>query len=456
MPDTSIGEQAIPQLVPQGPQPRLEEAPTVAGIVAEYNPFHKGHEWMIRQLRRGGVETVVCVMSGPFVQRAEGAVLPCHERARAALEGGADLVLRLPVGWATASAEGFARGGVGLLSALGCIDLLAFGAECADLPMLEAVVDVLSTDAFTRLLKEGLSTGVSFAVARAAAAETLMPGAEAILRSPNNILAVEYLKALRFSVPQALRELMPEDVRWRVVNGLFGNTADQKRLFMLPVATPLPRVGAQHDGAPAQGIASASWLRQQAEAGGVAAWEAFVPQSTMPVYRKAEAAGLMLDEKRLETVILSRLRGMNAAAIGRHPGAGEGLENRLAAAASRATTLEELYAAAKSKRFAHSRVRRLALSAALGLPPMHPVIPPFAQMLAANGRGLALMKRIKEKAMIPVSTSLAKLKASGEYTAHAVDLEAAAEDLYALCLKNPQPGGGAFTQPAAIMAKTKD
>ncbi len=443
------------QMEMPAPPPGLLTAkePLVAGIVVEYNPFHKGHGWMIDQLRAGGIEYVVCVMSGPFVQRAEAAILPAHQRARAALAGGADLVFRLPVSWAAASAEGFARGAVGLLAALGCVDILAFGAECNDLDMLGAVVDVLCGDEFSLRLKQELAGGTAFAAARAAAADSIMPGAGAILRGPNNILAIEYLKALVAAVPQALRELMPQDVRWRVVNGLFGKAADQAELFMLPEPSVLPRVGAGHDGEPGGGFASAAWLRELAHRRGLPAWAPWVPPSTMPVYLKALEDGLVLDAHRFEGAMLSRLRNMGALAIGRHTGAGEGLENRLAAAARQATTLEQLYAIAKSKRFAHSRVRRLALSAALGLTPGIPVIPPWAQLLAANGRGLHLMKTIRQRALIPVSTSLSRLRGAGEAAARHVELEAAAEDLYALCLQKPQPGGGAFTQPAAILAK---
>ncbi|MDL2327073.1 nucleotidyltransferase family protein [Ruminococcaceae bacterium OttesenSCG-928-A11] len=453
--DQAIGWEHTQPFVEAPPPPKgLAQHPPCAGIVTEYNPFHKGHEWMIQRLREGGMHTVVCVMSGPFVQRAEPAILQTHVRARAALAGGADLVLRLPVPWATASAEGFARGAVGLLSALGCVDVLAFGAECRDVAKLEALAGILLDPAFVPLLKLELAKGASFAAARAAATERLMPGAAAILETPNNILAVEYIKALRGAVPDALRGRMDAEVRWRVVNGLYGNSAEMERLFPLPEPLALPRVGAAHDGVPAGGYASASWLRGAYAAQGLEAWTPYVPEGCMKLYREADAQGAVWDYGRYEIALLSRLKMLGPADFAGHPGAGEGLENRLADAAQKATSLEQMYEMAKTKRFAHSRVRRLALGTALGLPKTPEVLPPFAQVLAANGRGLALLKRIKQNAMVPVSTSLAKLEKTGGEGSLAqavVRAEAHAEDLHAMWLKKPQPGGGAFTRPAAML-----
>lgn len=429
-----------------------QQMPPCAGIVAEYNPFHKGHGWMIQQLKRGGVETVVCVMSGPFVQRAQPGILPTHVRARAALAAGADLVLRLPAQWAAASAEAFAAGGAGLLAALGCVDMLAFGAETPELASLETTAALLLSPQFNAALKAQLATGVSFAAARAAAAESLAAGTGEIINSPNNILGVEYIKALLGAVPEALRQKMPEELHGRVVAGLFGKTADMSHLFMLPVPVAMPRAGAQHDGAPQAGFASASWLRQQAAHGGVGAWASWVPPECMPIYLEAEAKGELISDERWELALLSRLRAMGTEQLAQFPGAGEGLNARLAAAAKRATSLEELYSEAKSKRFAHSRVRRLAVSAALGLPQSSPVVPPFAHVLAANGRGLALLRRAKQMSLIPVSTSLAKLARAGGQAQQTAEIEAAAEDLFSLCMQTPQAGGQAYTRPAVMQA----
>ncbi len=150
-------------------------------------------------------------------------------------------------------------------------------------------------------------------------------------------------------------------------------------------------------------------------------------------------------------LILSRLRGMPVSQIATCPGAGEGLEVRVAKAAVSAVNLQELYMSAKSKRFAHSRVRRLVLAAALGVQPVQGEIPPFLQLLAASPKGLAVLRENKGHALLPLGTSLAKLSKTSERAARVVRQEALAEDLHALCLQKPKAGASAFTNPLQIV-----
>jgi len=174
----------------------------IAGIIAEYNPFHRGHEYHIRKTKElTGADRIVVVMSGDYVQRGECALLPKHLRAKAALSGGADLVLELPVYYSLSSAEDFARGAVALLNSLGCVDHLSFGCDDADMDALERAAEMLSkeTPAFKRTLRDLQRTGLSFPLAREKAFATHYdPGLAPLLKKPNNILAIEYLKALRF------------------------------------------------------------------------------------------------------------------------------------------------------------------------------------------------------------------------------------------------------------------
>ena len=204
-----------------------------AGIISEYNPFHRGHAWQIGELRRRlGAETaVVCAMSGSFVQRGDFAVMRTHARAEAAVRGGADLVLELPLPWAIASAEGFAAGGVGVLAATGAVDTLVFGSECGDTETLKAVAAALESESFAAYLRQGLQEGVSFAAAREAAARELLGDRAAVLAQPNDILGVEYCKAIA-----------------------------RQAAALMPLA--LPRRGVGHDGGAAEGFASASHIRE--------------------------------------------------------------------------------------------------------------------------------------------------------------------------------------------------
>ena len=171
------------------------------GIVCEYNPFHLGHRKQIDSIREkfGANTGIICAMSGNYVQRGHPAVFDKTIRAEAAIRCGADLVVELPVTTSLSSAEGFAAGGVAVLSRL--CDGLCFGAETADLRQLLGTAEALLSEDFPKLLRRELDTGRSFPAARQAALEKMgLPGA--ILESPNNILAVEYCKAiLRQSSP---------------------------------------------------------------------------------------------------------------------------------------------------------------------------------------------------------------------------------------------------------------
>ena len=141
----------------------------VFGIICEYNPFHCGHKWQLDELRRrNGTEEcgIVCAMSGEFVQRGDFAIERAHARAEAAVRGGADLVLELPLPWSIASAEGFARGGVGVLNATGIVDTLAFGSECGETEKLRRAAEALLRKDFSERLRDELSKGLSFAAAR--------------------------------------------------------------------------------------------------------------------------------------------------------------------------------------------------------------------------------------------------------------------------------------------------
>lgn len=172
----------------------------VAGIITEYNPFHNGHAYQIQKVRQEtGADYIVIIMSGDFVQRGEPAMTDKYLRARMALQGGADLVLELPVSFACAGAEYFARGGVSVLDSLGCVDLLCFGTEQDTLSDFQPVAEVLAEepDAYRQLLLAALKKGMGYPQARAEALSNYLHIDVSFLRQPNNILALEYLCALK-------------------------------------------------------------------------------------------------------------------------------------------------------------------------------------------------------------------------------------------------------------------
>lgn len=403
----------------------------VAGIVAEYNPFHNGHAWMIEQLREQGCKTVVSVMSGEYVQRAEMAQFPISVRTKAALAGGVDLVLRLPTPYAISSAERFAQGSVGILAALGCVDVLGFGAENPNIGELELVARLLQSQEFEMAIKQELKKGSSYAVARARAAEGVLPGAKSVLNSPNNILGIEYCKALQSTIPE-----------W-----LGGLQLDKE--ISLPTALALQRKGAQHDGKPEQGVASASWLRESQFGGEEENLQNWVPEKCLPIYRQAIDGGEVIDRQKESFALLARLKGKEIESFAPYAGnLQEGLARRLEKAVQQSSSMQEAYNKAKSKRFAHSRIRRALLAAALEMKENIPQVPPFIQVLGANEQGLSLLKKVKKSAVLPVSTSLAKLSRHSKESLEIAEFESEVEDLYGMCLQTPRAGGSAFSQPA--------
>lgn len=400
----------------------------VAGIVAEYNPFHNGHAHQVERTRApegGEASHVVAVMSGSFVQRGEPALLPKADRVRAALAGGVDLVLELPLPWALSSAEGFAYGAVSVLAGLGCVDLLSFGSECGEVAPLEKAVSVMEGPRFSSLLRYHLDYGISFPEARRKAVEELAGSRTAsLLDSPNNILGIEYLKALR-------------------------------RLSSPIQPFTLRRLGPEHDAErPLGDMASASYLRSLYRAGRVLDAAAYLPRAVCPVMEEAlEAGRCPADEGLLERAVLSRLRLLSREELSRLPGVSEGIENRLADAARQAGSLQELYGLVKTKRYPLTRVRRMVWSAFLGIPSgWEKQQPPYIRVLGANTRGweiLSAARRAREGAgegIYPPLVSRASHFASlPEEAQELFALECRAADLYALALPRPLPCGMEYT-----------
>lgn len=378
----------------------------VIGIICEYNPFHRGHAAMLQRARQPG-DTVVCAMSGNFVQRGESALCGKLARGEMALRGGADLVLELPTPWAMAGAETFARGGVALLAMAGC-DTLAFGSESGDGAAIVQAAEALLNPDFPECLQAHLKTGVTFAAARQRAAAAYSAPAAAILGQPNDILAVEYAKAVR-----------------QAGGGM--------------ALCPIRRMGVAHHGTAGGGLASASHVRALLRQG---RWEeaaAYLPESSAAILRREQAAGRIADAARLEGAILSRLRQLTPEELSQYDGGGEGLYRRFYAALHSAATLPEVLEAAKTKRYPLSRLRRMAWLAWLGAEPPAGAVP-YLRVLAANGRGRALLRQLQEAGQ-PVLTKPADVDRLGAEARALFAAEARYTDQFLLAMERPQPPG---------------
>ena len=395
----------------------------VFGVICEYDPFHLGHRWMLEQLHRQG--PVVCAMSGCFTQRGEFAAVNKFARAEMAVRNGADLVLELPTPWAVSGAERFARGGVELLRKTGLVTHLAFGSECGDLEALQRVEACLSGESFQETLRRRLEGGETFARCRQAAVEELLdPRDAALLSQPNNILAIEYLKALR--------------------------RAD---FSMEPIT--FPRRGGPHDGGAADGIASASHIRRLLRAGHTEEAMAFLPRESAEVLRREMAAGRgPVDMHTCQRAILARLRTMSQEDFLPYDGGGEGLYRRFYESARTAVSVEELLSAVKTKRYAYARLRRLLLAAYLNVTADDmPETAPYLRVLAFNERGRALLKKMKKTACAPVLIKSADVRALDEDARRLFALTARAEDQYVLAYPDLASacGGSAWTEGPVIV-----
>ena len=330
----------------------------IVGIICEYNPLHLGHRKQIRLVRqRFGEDTaVVCLMSGNFVQRGAPAIFDKSCRAEAALRCGADLVLELPVEYCLSSAEGFAAGGVSILS--GFCDGLSFGAETGEVSTLTDTAKALLSEEFRHYLREKLDLGLSFPAARQAALEAVGAGG-ALLAKPNDILAVEYCKAI---------------------------LAQGSEMEIFPVR----RSGDYHDTRPDWEDPSATAIRGLIDGGGD--WLPFVPEEAADCFRDAAVHTLEAGER----AILSRLRTMTEGEFEAVPYGSEGLWRKLMHAVRQKGTLEEILAAVKSKRYTRSRLDRMVMCAFLGLTEDDlKTKPPYTRVLALNDRGRAVLKKAR-------------------------------------------------------------
>ena len=326
------------------------------GIICEYNPLHTGHKKQI-DLLRSEDSAVVCLMSGNFVQRGMPAILDKSIRAEAAIRCGADLVLELPAEYALSSAEGFAAGGVKILS--GFCDKLCFGAENADKETLMNTARALLSEELPPLLRNHLELGKSFPAARQAALEEM--GLDAtILESPNNILAVEYCKAILSQ--KSNLEPMP------ILRG--GDYHDTQAQLENPSATAIRSLMLEHR-----------------------YWKSYVPGEAVELFEQTSLHHISAGER----AILARLRTMSDEDFEALPYGSEGLWRKLMHACRSCATLDAIIEATKSKRYTRTRIDRMIMCAYLGLTAEDLTSPvPYVRVLALNDRGRTILKKARE------------------------------------------------------------
>ena len=351
----------------------------VCGVIAEYDPFHKGHAHHLACAReKTGADYIICVMSGSFTQRGMPALLPAHTRAEMALKNGADVILQLPYDFSVREAEYFALGGVGILHALGCVTHLSFGSEQDDLSALSAAAALLEDpdDAFREDLQHQLSKGVSHAEATGRALEKRISLPGKTLNAPNTALALAYLRALI-------------------------------RLKSNIQPVPILRSAGYH-AAELEEYPSATAMRGAILRGDWQAVEKGIPENALGILKKAILDRQLCPPDGLDTVLRRQILYTSAEDMAQWPGVSEGLEMRIRKAAESAVSREALIQKIKTRRYTHGRISRALCHGMMGISAADlPVMPDHARILGFRKSARPLLK-IMQKSGFPLISQAAR------------------------------------------------
>lgn len=371
----------------------------ISGIVAEFNPLHNGHKYLIDRAKKDS-NTVICVVSGNFVQRGDVAIVPKFVRADMALSCGADVVVELPTPWAMSTAQNFAFGAVSQLLAFG-IDSLYFGSESGNLNEIEEVANILLSQEFSSRLSKSNSKGATFASLRSEIVDNMLGYNSAVLKSPNDTLATEYICAA-------------------------------KRLGANIKFVPVKRIGTGHNDSSENGsFSNATLLRNE-----------IIKQNfeTLNNYMPKECLNLLLgspiaDIKRLDTAIISRLKLLKKEDLVSIPDISEGLENLLYSKIRVSNSYTELLSLLKTKRYTLARLRRIVLSTFLGIDSKFlNTEPPYVRVLGFKDN---LIGQFTDSSK-PIVTKVSQIKELDALSKEVFELENSVNEIYALSLDNPK------------------
>lgn len=375
---------------------------SVIGIVCEFNPFHNGHKYLIDSVK-GEDDIVVAVMSGNFVQRGEPAIFSKETRVKAALMSGVDIVLELPFVYASASAEYFAFNAVKILSDFGC-DKIAFGTENTNTDALNRVVEVLMQESFNEQVMKYYEDGVSFPVARQMAFDRF--NADCDVSTPNNILAIEYVKAIR----KLNAKIEPITVNRKGAGYNEMNAVDN--------------------------FASATHIRQLIYNN--EAFEKYIPDYLLDLYNEAIKNGEYVSKDKFDLAAFTIMRSRLNEDLTKIANMGEGLDNRIKSAVKSNTELSKLYDEIKTKRYTHTRVKRAILSTILDVKNADlEIVPPYCRVLGFNTKISKQMGELVKNSSLPFVAVYSDILNLASQDANRVfELENKSTDFYNLILHN--------------------
>ncbi len=389
----------------------------VNAIICEYNPFHNGHRFQIEKIRKKSNNPIVAIMSGNFTQRGDVAIADKFTRAETAVKNGVDLVLELPTVFACSSAKNFSRAGVNIANALGCTENLCFSVEDDDFNSLKEISDAFEDKAFNAELNRLMKEGSYYPQAVELTLNKLYSNRLGeIIKKPNNILAVEYINALK-------------------------NT-DIKPLV-------IKRAGAGHDSAETyKSFSSASNIRKMILRG--KDFSDFIPYNSLAFSNPA-------DIKKLEKIIIYKLRAMDKEEIKNLPDVSEGLHNRIYNSARSYNSLEEILANIKTKRYTLARIRRIIISSLLNITKdeLKREVS-YLRVLAFNEKGAEILSGIKKNGKLPLITNVADgYKNLDAETKKTFDIDLLASDIYSLATDRIKECGEDFIRPITVIKEKK-
>ena len=379
--------------------------PKTAGIIAEYNPFHKGHKYQIDYVTGLGFDHIAVAMSGSCVQRGEFSLLSKFERAKYAVDCGVSLVCEIPYPYSSMSAEGFAKSGVHILKNLG-VDALCFGSESDDISLLCSIAEYLLTDEYETALKNYLSQKLSFATAREKVITDRFDISRKVLSASNDILALEYIKECK-------------KIGWDVQ-------------FI-----PVKRQGTNYnDMTVKNGFASAGYIRKCVSEYRFEQAVSLVPENITPhLLSRLEQGDYFVCDIAFEKFVLAKLKSLKYADFTLIADCNEELSHAFENAAAKAISLDTLFDCLPTKQYTRSRLNRIILSAVIGKSGEVPPYPPFARILAMDKNGEEIVKKSSSTSKIPTSHSYRILQENSAECAAVAEAESLATDLQGVFFK---------------------
>lgn len=357
----------------------------IVGLIAEYNPFHNGHQYHIEKAKElTGADAAIVVMSGDFVQRGAPAIMPKHLRAEMALKAGASLVIELPVCYATGTAEQFSHGAVSILNSLGCVDAICFGSECGDITALNELAEILynEPDEYKEVLQKHLRNGLSFPLARQKAIEEIYPTQDfsKILEQPNNILGIEYIKAL-----------------YRLNSKIKPYT--------------IQRISSQYHGADLQEkFSSATALRQVIGENSIHGLVGQIPNDNISLFQNNYQKRYPIFTNDFSLLLKYRLLNETKLTLTQYADVSEELANRIYNQRNEYIDFEQFCELLKTKEVTYSRISRALIHILLGVKKTDYMNINYARVLGFRKDDADVLTEIKNKATIPLVTKITQQK----------------------------------------------